>query len=78
MHHNKVGRVATLNSHRNMGIASAIMSFIEKDAKDYGVMQLKLNAQLYIADFYIKRGYIKQGETFFEAGIEHIHMTKEL
>lgn len=78
LYHNKVGRLATLSTHRNKGIASALMALIEKDAKENGIELLKLNAQLYIADFYLKRGYHKQGETFFEAGIEHIHMTKEI
>lgn len=78
LYHDKVGRVATIAAHRNKGVATKLMTFIEADARTSGIDTLKLNAQLYIAEFYIRRGYIKQGSSFYEAGIEHIHMTKKL
>ena len=78
LYKNKVGRVATLKEYRKKGVATALMKFIEIDAKTNGLKELKLNAQLYIADFYENIGYVKQGDIFMEAEIEHIKMTKVL
>jgi predicted GNAT family N-acyltransferase len=76
LYNNKVGRVATLQSYRKKGIASAIMEQIESYAKENGIEVLVLHAQLYIQSFYEKRGYIAEGDIFQEADIDHIKMTK--
>lgn len=78
LYKNKVGRVATLKEFRKKGVATAIMNFIEKDAKENGLKEIKLNAQLYVSDFYENLGYKKVGDIFTEADIKHIKMTKEL
>jgi len=78
LYHNKVGRVATLQEHRNKGVGKALMDAIESYAKETGMPKLILNAQLYVRDFYLKLGYLEEGEIFQEADIDHIKMTKEL
>jgi len=76
LYKNKVGRVATLKKYRKQGVASAIMNKIEAYAIDNNNKELVLHAQLYVKDFYLKRGYVPEGEIFQEAEIDHIKMTK--
>ena len=78
LYKNKVGRVATLTEYRKKGIATAIMAKIEEYAKEVGIKELKLHAQLYIKDFYVNLGYKPIGDIFQEADIDHIKMTKEM
>lgn len=78
LYKNKVGRVATLKSFRNQGVASAIMKEIETYAKNNLIRKLKLHAQLYVKDFYLNRGYSPKGEIFQEANIDHIEMVKSI
>lgn len=76
--HNKVGRVSTLKPYRNQGVASALMEKIESYALKQGMDTLILHAQLYVKEFYLKRGYIAKGDIFQEAEINHIKMIKYL
>ena len=78
LYKNKIGRVATLKSYRKQGVASEVMRFIEDYAKAIGLKQLKLHAQLYVKDVYLKCGYSPVGEIFQEADIDHIKMIKDL
>lgn len=78
LYKNKVGRVATLEEYRKQGVGKAMMVFIEEYAKSIKMPVLKLNAQLYIKDFYLDLGYKAIGDIFLEADIEHIKMTKEI
>jgi len=78
LYKNKVGRVATLPEFRKKGVASKIMSSIEEYAKENGLEELTLNAQLYVKDFYEHLGYIPVGDIFQEADIDHIKMIKEV
>lgn len=78
LYKNKVGRVATLKEYRGQGIAKAVMKKIEEYAKEIGLSQIKLHAQLYVKDFYLKLGYQVVGDIFYEADIEHVLMIKEI
>jgi predicted GNAT family N-acyltransferase len=78
LYKNKVGRVATLEAYRQKGVATKIMEKIEEYAKENNISKLKLHAQLYVKDFYLKLGYTPVGEIFQEADIDHIEMIKEM
>jgi predicted GNAT family N-acyltransferase len=78
LYKNKVGRVATLKDFRQRGVATAIMNAIEDYAKEKGMKELILHAQLYVKDFYLHRGYDPIGEIFQEADIDHIKMVKRI
>jgi len=78
LYQNKVGRLATIKKYRQKGVASSLMDAIEQYAKDNRFQSLVLHAQLYVKDFYIKRGYKVEGEVFQEAGIDHIKMIKHM
>jgi predicted GNAT family N-acyltransferase len=78
LHHNKVGRVATLEGYRHRGVATAMMGFIEDYALEQGIPELVLNAQLSVREFYARLGYVAEGDIFQEADIDHIRMTKTI
>jgi predicted GNAT family N-acyltransferase len=74
----KVERVAVLKEQRGTGTGRMIMETIETTAKKAGYQGLKLAAQLHARKFYEGLGYQSQGETYLEAGIEHIDMVKSI
>lgn len=78
LYKNKIGRVSTLKTYRNMGVATAIMNSIELYAIKHHLSELKLHAQLYVKEFYLHLGYKPEGKIFIEADIEHIEMIKSL
>ncbi|MFK5883227.1 MAG: GNAT family N-acetyltransferase [Candidatus Izemoplasma sp.] len=78
LYKNKVGRVAVLKEYRGQGFAVGLMNKVEEYAKDNKFGYLKLNAQVYVEDFYKKLGYVSEGEIFQEADIDHILMTKKM
>ena len=75
---NKVGRVATLKEYRKKGIATALMQKIENYAKESGLQEIILHAQMYVKDFYLNLGYSIVGDIFQEADLDHVKMIKEL
>jgi len=75
----KIERIGVLSSVRGLGVGRLIMEFIEQSAKENTSIEvLKLNSQISAAKFYDSLGYSRQGETFFEADIEHIEMYKTI
>lgn len=72
----KIGRVAVRKNMRKNGIGSGICKLLICIAGDNGAGRVYLDAQLTAAGFYAKLGFEVKGETFMEAGIEHIKMVK--
>jgi predicted GNAT family N-acyltransferase len=70
----KIERVAVLSTCRGQGIGKRLMeeAIVFLNTKD--IPEIKINAQLYVKDFYQKLGFEQQGEVFEEAGIPHIEM----
>lgn len=74
----KLQRMAVLSQFRGQGLGETIIQAAESFAHDQGFKKITLGAQLSAADFYQKLGYQKEGETFKDAGIDHITMTKAI
>ncbi|WCK53130.1 GNAT family N-acetyltransferase [Aneurinibacillus sp. Ricciae_BoGa-3] len=74
----KIERVAVLAECRGKGLGRIIMDAIENEARLMGFRYVKLNAQISAQIFYERLGYTAQGDTFMDAGIEHIAMKKKL
>jgi len=72
----KIGRLAVRKTHRNTGIGTLILETLENEARNQGLEQVFLHGQVHAIDFYKKRGYLEKGQTFTEAGIEHLYMYK--
>ncbi|MAZ60438.1 MAG: GNAT family N-acetyltransferase, partial [Chloroflexi bacterium] len=59
-------------------VGGQILLYLEKEASNRGITQIRLNAQEYVKLFYSLHGYIEHGDLFFEAGISHIEMRKDI
>jgi predicted GNAT family N-acyltransferase len=74
----KIGRMAVLVERRREGIGKSILTFLMEHAKSRGFGRAVLHAQLTAEGFYLKNGYILEGEVFDEAGIPHRRMYRDL
>lgn len=73
-----VGRMAVRTGERGRGVGAALLRRLEERARERGLARVELHAQAHAAGFYAGYGYQAYGEPFVEAGIEHLHMRKEL
>ena len=71
----KVERVAVLNEARGQGIGLFVMAEIMRRLADQKAEKVVLNAQSKVEAFYLKLGFVSEGEHFMEAGIPHVYMT---
>jgi predicted GNAT family N-acyltransferase len=74
----KIGRMAVLVHLRGGSIGRQILQFLMKEARARGYRQAILHAQLTAEGFYLKEGFVPEGEVFEEAGIAHRKMVREL
>lgn len=74
----KIGRVAVRRDLRGTGLGRRMMVRAMERAKELGYHRALLDSQVWVQGFYEKLGFIAEGETFMEAGIEHIRMGKGL
>ena len=73
-----LGRIAVAKPYRGRGFGVQVIEALEQAAREARISEVELAAQLEAAPFYEKLGYRGYGETFMDAGIEHIHMNKVL
>jgi len=73
-----IGRVAVKKQFRKQGVGRTIMFFAEKLGREKNCKFAVLNAQKQAEGFYKSLGYCADGDIFYEAGIEHVRMVKEL
>jgi predicted GNAT family N-acyltransferase len=74
----KIGRVAVRAAARKTGIGSRLMDRAAALALEKGVREIVLHAQIAVADFYRRLGYVAEGGIFDEAGIPHVSMRKTI
>jgi predicted GNAT family N-acyltransferase len=74
----KVGRMAVARSERGRGAGAAVLTELERIARDGGLAEIVLHAQLSAKGFYDRAGYLVEGTQFEEAGIAHVLMRKRL
>ena len=74
----KIERVAVRKEYRGKGFGKDLFAFILNHIAETGYKKMVLHAQAYLLRFYENFGFVKQGELFLEANIEHYHMEKEL
>ena len=61
-----------------MGLGKLLVHAIEQRAAERGLAAVELHAQAHARGFYQQLGYAAYGDSFSEAGIEHVSMRKEL
>jgi len=69
----KLERFAMLKEYRNQGLGSALLSEVMNDVM-FQKQKIYLHSQLKAVSFYERAGFVKKGETFKEAGIDHYLM----
>ena len=74
----KVGRVAVIAPHRGHGVGAALMDRLHDIARRWRLDKVWCHAQIGALPFYERLGYRGGGEHFYEAGIEHVRMEKDL
>ena len=74
----KLERMVVDARQRRLGVGAKLMDWAEEEARANGAKTMVLNSQLRAQAFYASCGYVPEGETFMDAGIEHIRMTKAL
>lgn len=72
----KIGRVAVRKDMRRTGIGDGICRLLISMALDRGAEKITANAQLSAEGFYSKLGFVREGEVFKEAGIDHVRMVR--
>ncbi|MDA8563514.1 GNAT family N-acetyltransferase [Mariniblastus sp.] len=72
----KIGRMAVLKNARRKGVGSAMLNMLIAIAKIHGHRAVTLSSQLHALPFYKSFGFVESGETFIEAGIDHIKMLR--
>ena len=74
----KLERMVVAKPVRGLGVGQRLLAGAEREARDRGAREIVLHAQRRAEDFYAAGGYAPEGETFTEAGIEHVRMRKAL
>ena len=70
----KVGRVATRRDQRGRGLSSRLMTAV---LERWGGEAIRIGAQAYLHDWYAGFGFVRDGENFLEAGIDHVPMRRD-
>jgi predicted GNAT family N-acyltransferase len=73
-----LGRLAVLKKWRGKGVGAALFEHLLQLAREAGMRRLELHAQTPAAGFYARYGFTTQGEEFYEAGLPHITMGREV
>jgi len=74
----KLERMAILKPFRRKGIGRRIVFFLDGELRNKHVQQVVLHAQSRVVAFYKSCGFQELGLPFWEAGIKHIKMQKQL
>ena len=74
----KLERMAVEERARGLGVGARLAAGSERIARERGTGLMVLNAQRRAEGFYVGQGYAPEGDTFMEANIEHVRMTKAL
>lgn len=73
-----IGRMAVLAEARRGRVGRAVLTALERRARQRGLRAVELHAQTHARGFYARAGYSAYGEEYLEAGIPHVTMRKPL
>jgi predicted GNAT family N-acyltransferase len=74
----KVERLAVRKAYRGKKIGKGLFDYILKYVDELGYRKIVIHAQAYLLVFYESIGFVKIGDMFVEAGIEHYYMEKNI
>ncbi len=72
----RIGRMAVVHDARGNGIGTALLRFLEDEARKRGAKLFTLNAQVSARRFYERAGYRALGPIFDDADIPHVRMDR--
>lgn len=73
-----IGRIAVLKEYRGRHIGAMLIKTAEEEIKKKGGRRLAIHSQKRAKDFYIKQGYVAEGEEDFDEGCPHVWVYKNL
>lgn len=72
------GRIAVLPLYRHLHIGSEILRVLEDKASELEFHNIVLSAQVRAKEFYLKNGYVEQGNEYLDEYCPHIRMAKRI
>jgi len=70
-----IGRFALKKEYRGKGIADALMEeALSVVQTEFGMHSIRISAQQYLENFYMKHGFKTVGDVYLEDGIPHLEM----
>ncbi|MEO7882674.1 MAG: GNAT family N-acetyltransferase [Mucilaginibacter sp.] len=73
-----IGRVVTSPAFRGSGLGRKVMELAIQGCADlFGQQTIRIGAQTYALPFYQSLGFVTEGDTYDEDGIEHIEMIRK-
>jgi len=72
----RIGRMAVVEDARGKGLGTALLRFLEAEARKRGANRFTLNAQVSARRFYEGAGYQAIGPIFDDAAIPHVRMDR--
>ncbi len=74
----QIGRLAVLENYRHQGFGKMLINKAVSVAREMGISQVYLNAQVDAQVFYEKLGFKGDGKIFLEAGKMHTRMMRDI
>jgi ElaA protein len=72
--HRRIGRVCTRRDQRGQGLSGRLLADVHRR---WGDETLLLHAQAHLEAWYESFGYVRIGENFDDAGIDHVPMSRQ-
>ncbi len=74
----KLRQMAVEEEVRRQGVGKELIQKVETEIRKQNFKHIELHARMYAKLFYEKLGYAESGDIFFEVGLPHIKMTKDI
>jgi YbgC/YbaW family acyl-CoA thioester hydrolase len=74
----RIGRMAVARELRGSRVGRQVLDSLVQAARDRGDGEVVLHAQRHAQSFYLRAGFVPEGEIYDEAGIDHITMRRVL
>lgn len=77
-HAGRIGRMSVIQSCRGVGVGGRILQALLDIARQQGLRQIRISAQVAAQNLYTRAGFVAEGEVYDEVGIPHQAMIKPL
>ena len=69
-------RIAVRREWRGQGVGHRLVDYMIKESVKRGYSTFKMHAQAHLVDYYATHGFVRHGDLFDEAGIDHYLMIR--